>query len=259
MKKTKRKILIIFVIVVLLLSSLFMTACWQSYTGNYPELYTVAINSMLWIYGHSYGADFPMDPEIEVLEKDNYGRVLFRYTERNVGKIAFSSLVIMQQSKDNYVYFYEDINFLSKEIKPRSKDIPKFLEEEIEQFKIANDWNTEIRLEKCVKKEITQKKAEVPIEEEKLESIYSELFLQDVIGLCYLFTYDDYNRFILFAFVSSRQSLDEVATFVFLFQPDLTYSVYEPSDLLNYQEEFAQFKAEHGWNQPLYSGNSVFD
>ena len=53
--------------------------------------------------------------------------------------------------------------------------VNEFTNEEIEQLKLANDWNKPLNLEKCVKKELTTKKLDVP-HEKKIEKIIEKDF-----------------------------------------------------------------------------------
>ena len=66
-------------VLLLVLTLLILTGCYSGYSGEHTDLYTVAINSILWTFGHSFGADFPMNSEIEIIEQDQYGRTLFTY------------------------------------------------------------------------------------------------------------------------------------------------------------------------------------
>ncbi|MDE6661571.1 MAG: hypothetical protein K2J93_07095, partial [Anaeroplasmataceae bacterium] len=69
---------------------------YKEYTGEHPHLYTEAINSLLWTYGHSTAADKFCNSEIEIIEEDEFGRVLFEYNEKYyIGDLVFSSLLIM--------------------------------------------------------------------------------------------------------------------------------------------------------------------
>ena len=69
-------------IVCLLVVALLFSGCRYEYRGEYLDLYTVAINSVLWTFGASPQTDFAGDPLIEIMEEDDFGRVLFRYTEK---------------------------------------------------------------------------------------------------------------------------------------------------------------------------------
>lgn len=100
----------------LVLTLLILTGCYSGYSGEHIDLYTVAINSLLWTNGWSMGYEARIDSEITILEQDSYGRVLFEYSESLFASgVSFSSIVVMQNCSDNFVYYYEDINFVSKE------------------------------------------------------------------------------------------------------------------------------------------------
>ena len=75
--------LYIFILICFVIIGLVFNGCtYKEYKGEYPDLYTVAINSILWNNGHSYGADKAVDSNIEVIETDEYGRILFSYYEK---------------------------------------------------------------------------------------------------------------------------------------------------------------------------------
>lgn len=51
---------------------LFLNSCsYNGYSGGYSDLYTVAVNSVLWLNGYSWGADFECDPQIEKIDEDS--------------------------------------------------------------------------------------------------------------------------------------------------------------------------------------------
>ena len=89
-------------IVTLSLLNLFILLCitgckYKGYSGDYPNLYTVAINSVLWNNGHSFSADKYADSKIEIIDEDKYGRIMFTYYEKYYAgaDISFSALKIL--------------------------------------------------------------------------------------------------------------------------------------------------------------------
>ena len=75
------------------------------YVGDYPELFSVAVSSVLGM-----GSDLSWEhPGITILEEDDYGRILFDYSE---GSAISSSRLIMQKAENGYVYFYPHYNFI---------------------------------------------------------------------------------------------------------------------------------------------------
>ena len=234
-------------IILILITAMLLTSCFgeYEYSGDYPELFSVSINSLLWTMGQSYGADFVCDPEIKIIEQDQYGRILFEYEEAYFGDLEFKSLLIMQHSDENRVYYYEDINFISKEI-----DGPNvvFDAEDIEALKLNNDWGKEVNLEKCVKKEISQSKEDPPVEEAKFDEIFSD-YEGYSFNRTYLSTQDEYGRYLC----HSRIRITNGDTYsekyvVVLFQTDLSYLIMEPSSILEYQNELKEFKELNNWN-----------
>ena len=76
---------------------------------------------------------------IRTIETDMQGRKLFAYeTTNSILHKTTEVYVIMQKSDKNYVYFYEDENYL----------FDTSSSEEIEAFKTRNDWNLELQPEK---------------------------------------------------------------------------------------------------------------
>ena len=120
------------------------------YEGEHPNLYTVAVNNVFGAWGYMSNGEAVYDPDIEVIEKDSYGRVLFFYDER----FSFgTALVIMQASDENEVSYYLDhcyYPYMYSEDSPYDatyRDL--FTEKEISDLKKLNDWNKPINGEKC--------------------------------------------------------------------------------------------------------------
>ena len=243
---------------------LSLASCTYKYKGDDVDLFTTAIHSILWTEGCSSGHEWKTDPIITVIDKDQYGRVLFRYTEdvkqRNVQ--PFSSLVILQSSTEDFVYYYENINYIVKAKEGFfHEDEAIFFDNEIQLLKNANDWNEPIDLNKCVKKTIVKHRPQsLPIEESEMEAIcetkvlalYNNYDTHDY--RFFNFTQDEYGREIWFGIVHPYNNHEdwenlEAVFLVFLFQKDLSYAVTELPQF-DYQEQFIQFKAENGWNFP---------
>ena len=145
-------------LLLLMFTLLFLTGCtYKGYSGDNSDLYTVAINSVLWNNGHSFSADQYANPQIEIIEEDAYGRTMFMYYEKYYAgaDMSFSALIICQSSNGNEVLYYENVNYIIKEQALYTQNLTEFENEEIEQLKAANDWNKEIDLDKCIRKEIT--------------------------------------------------------------------------------------------------------
>ncbi len=247
-----------FLTVTILIISLLLVSCVNpinksenvySYSGERKELYTVAISSLLWNKGVSSQADRVCDPDIKIIDEDGYGRILFEYTERSfTSDVAFSSMIIMQHSTESHVYYYEDINFISKEKVSHSNVKVEFDVTAVEYLKEANDWNKELNLEKCTVKDISNTKKQISIEKSKLKDIFSTYdgyYSNSIL----LLTKDDYGRAICYGWYTTLENnTTQNHYIVILFQEDLSYSIFAPNSMYDYQEEFKEFKKANHWN-----------
>ena len=132
------------------------------YRGEHPELFTVAVNNVFASCGTSSNGEARFDPGIEVLETDDYGRVLFFYLE-TLNEYS-PSLLILQKSDEETASYYRDMCCISiyGDTYELSKD--SFSEAEIEALKAANDWNQPINDSKCVSTPIVKHKPEGSLE-----------------------------------------------------------------------------------------------
>lgn len=158
-------------ILVCCLSTITFSGCsYKGYTGEYPELFTVAINCIPDAEGYLV-SETQHQPVVMLIEKDEYGRKMFCYIE----KIFICNLIICQFADEENAYYYAECNYFSKEIfdniwggdyqlkvyansQPATIDNPlnDFTDEEIEELKQKNDWGQELDLEKCEKAPIVR-------------------------------------------------------------------------------------------------------
>jgi hypothetical protein len=260
-----QKNLIISISLVSLLCTL--TGCrYKGYQGEYPALYTEAVNTLLAMSGvHSHG-----DAIIKVVEEDPYGRILFSYFDDTYISEEYPEsfcYLICQKIDESYVYFYTDNNFIiDKQI---TADAP-FSEEEIELLKTWNDWGEKINEQKLVKYEISRffPRPKVQIEEEVFEELFLNL-AKDEIPLesgTTVFTYpnhltsDTYDRslyYVLRDHVIYTDKNREVTTYryVLMLNPDGSYDeatcLIPIYDFYNYQDLLREFKEINGWNMPF--------
>jgi len=240
-----------FKIILLIFSVSFLVSCVFSrefeYSGSYPELYSVAINSMLDIRGVQVvgGLNGIINPNISVLEEDDYGRILFSYNEGGIA--SSSSRLILQKVEGNYAYFYPHYNFF---LIPRNPD-RRFENRNIEILKEANSWNQEMSdSSKFVRARIVHRKEEGSVSDDKLVEVYKLIIpetrlntRQMVSNMIFLRT-DSYGRAIY--------SIGEI---VVLFQPDhsldIEIGLLEITDRFNYQTELRLFMEANGWDTPF--------
>lgn len=236
---------------------LFNGCKFRGYFGEYTDLYTVAINSILWNNGHSFGADKEMAPEIEVIEQDRYGRTLFMYYEKYYGcysdaTLTFSTLLIMQHSSKEFAYYYEDYNYVILG-QDRYEPLREFAEEDLEYLKLLNDWDNALDLDKCVRKEIINNKLQISEDSSIVQKVKEKFELQpdDNFIIDHL-TSDINGHSIVYGArgvsVDGERMSDYFVAFVQSEGDDIQrMEFFEPSDLFDYRDEFIEFKKQNGW------------
>ncbi len=149
---------------------------YKGYTGDYPELYTVALYSIPPVYGSMMIYEIIIEPVVCYLEEDEYGRVLFCYAEDWSGTTELDDgggvyLVICQGHDSEYAYYYSGANYICSQLcegnmveeygyakPPEIKDpYNDFTEEQIAKLKEENDWGKELDLDKCTKAKICRR------------------------------------------------------------------------------------------------------
>lgn len=238
---------------ILLIFTMILTSCgYNKYSCNYSDLYSVAINSLLWINGYSWKTDFKCNPSIEIIDHDSYGRTIFTYYEKYYKgfDMSFSSLIVCQDSNEKEVFYYEDINYIVKEQVLYSHNIEKFSDIEIEYLKLINDWNKEINYKKCVRKEITNSKPKI-LGEKKLEKQISETFElangEYSLFMDFLTTNSNNSMYLIYGYI--RKTEEEKIYFVGLVEKNdvLKLSTIVLSNVYNYTTEFVEFKRLNNW------------
>lgn len=170
MKSISRKIFAVIALICIMLGILCLTSCgYWGYDGAHIELYTVAVNNVFGISGYTSNGEISYDPDIDVIYKDDYGRILFFYDEcYGVGNDYGMAFAVMQKSDDKYVYYYQDAcyvphfdeNYHGEKTEDRVATALKISEKAIEELKERNDWNKELKLDKCTRARIVEEKPE---------------------------------------------------------------------------------------------------
>ena len=235
-------------LLLLLIPILFLVACNNNeftYTGNYPDLYSVALNSVLGLEGFELSSP-ARQPRISLLEEDDYGRRLFSYSEAST-IVAF---LIIQKSDDVYAYFYPHYNFVIGSRNPWA-----FIDEDYENVKAlkeANNWNREMSdTYEFVRVRISRQREVGSISNEKLIEVFYYLFPHIALDrpenirsrMFYLRT-DSYGR-----------SIYSTGTGAVLFQPnhlfDSETGIFIFEERHNYQANLRLFMEANGWDTPF--------
>ena len=241
------------ILMILLIFTTILTSCgYSGYSGNRSDLYSVASNSVLWLNGYSWGADYECDPQIEIIEEDIFGRTMFIYYEKyyNGADISFSTLIICQDSNEKEVFFYEDINYIIKEQKLYSQNIENFNDGEIAYLKLINDWNKEINYDKCVRKDISKSKQKIPNEKEIHNLLVKKFTLGDgrySLFMDYLTNNKEESKYIVYGYISKSEEGN--ICFIGLVEKDdfVKLNIIVPSNIYDYKNEFIQFKQTNQW------------
>ena len=237
---------------------IFLSSCeWKEYSGDYSDLYTVALNSVLWTKGWSGGACYVFDPQIEKIDEDSYGRVVFFYHEEYYkgGDITFAALVICQASDKDVVFYYEDVCHIVKKQPRIVQDVNEVFDaEEIDYLKSINDWNKELDYEKCVRKTIIKNKPKIPDKKELEKQIMNEFNLTDeqcFVFMDYLTSNSDGSKFLIYGEIWMRVKGVDNICFVGLVEKEndsiTKLNTFVPSDVYDYKAEFAEFKRANNW------------
>ena len=221
------------------------------YSGNDVALYTEAIYSILGAKGFEHTSHGLTNPDVSILEEDTYGRILFCYYEGSVMEDMRIFLLISQRTEDGFVYYYPDYNFLilNKEdlIQDGIVDRSWWEIDQVEELKVANDWDQEIDLNKCIKQIVTRKKEDPLSKRERndlYEAIYGEYDTDAYIHINYS-SMDDEGKCLYLARNTSCTPTD----FKMLIVDGDAYYSKKINNLTAYQEELAAFKREHNWKK----------
>lgn len=242
-------------ITLLIVLSIVLTACtYEEYGGDFSNLYTVAINSVLWLNGYSWSADFVCDPQIEIIDIDEFGRTIFTYHEKHYkgSDLSFTALIVSQGSNEREVFYYEDINFIIKKQPLPAQNVEMFSDEEIECLKSINDWNQQIKHDKCVKKEITKSKSQIPHEQEIKKQIEEEFDFADnkyLLFMDYMINDSTDSKFIIYGYVWKSET-DGIYFIGLVETENNTFKKLNmlcPIDVYNYNAEFIEFKNANNW------------
>ncbi|MDR2546285.1 MAG: hypothetical protein LBC96_02085 [Lachnospiraceae bacterium] len=248
----KKTFLLLFLLMCLVFSG--CTGCGPSiYYGDYPELYSIVISSVISADG--YGEHY-VSREITILDEDDFGRKLFSYREVP-SRLQGSSLHISQASDEQFAYFYPHFNFILS-----STD--EFDEEEVLELRRRNDWGKEIDLSQCVKVRITDHKGNGPLTQDETRRFHE--WIQGDIAIVrptiIYFISDMYGRSLYLGLGKERARFDKEGNMsiqkidaMMMFNPNGSYNRdtgwFELDDMWNYQEKLKQFMEMNNWNQPL--------
>lgn len=250
--------LVLLLVCVFLLQACLAWGAPVTYEGKNVDLYSEAIHSLLGIASYGFSG-------ILILEEDEYGRKLFTASLRDGyydGQLA--CIFISQKSDDQYVYYYEDINYEIKK-QPRGSSFTKeavyerFSSEEIELLKKRNDWEKEKRSKELFKAPIAGNKFYLSnvVSENTMTELRDSLgFLSSAWGYVPL-CQDGYEN-TLMLLSGNREGEPQGDNFnhfyAVLFSAEgklkSDNAVMEVTDIWDYRDQMIAFKEANGWNKP---------
>lgn len=261
-----------FVLIFTLLISAFLFAgcTYRGYKGEQPELYSVAWASIPTLSGFRSNGEALYDAVVEVLETDDYGRILFSYSEDVRDYDGFGCyILIMQRTDGEKAYYYSDDCYIYMDYE-NSNVLIDVDSSEIEDLKALNDWNEPIDESKCEVTDIIRKKPEGDI---KVNNSYFEEIVREYhegsgryihpknssfVDYYRFGISDDYGREIYVVFTSFEEFTEKTEinyeyVFLIVVNPDKSYdsaNVIILNDIANPRDETKQLKAKAGWNIP---------
>ena len=258
------------VLITVMLTTILLASCagrrgQEDYRGEYPELFSVAINSLLGAKGY-WTSEIRHEAGVSPFGEDIYGRIIFSYWE-NSG-VSTNTLLVMQKSDEEYAYFYPNINFISAPLEYLIRHYDEngrfyrasFPGEMIEELKKLNDWGLPLEPERMVSVEVVRTKRSGPFGRNELRDAY-RFALGDYAHNRHVhytfFRTDEFGRSIyLFSRWPSMVASTDNRHSIVLFQPDGTFDenigVMHLTDFFNYQSQLAGFKDLNDWNMPIY-------
>ena len=269
---TKRIIALILMIFTVIVCS-GCSACTYRYEGNHIDLYTVAVHNVFGADGFLKNGDL-YDPSIEVIETDEYGRVMFFYHEQQ-NKFSIA-LLIMQKSENGFAYYYQDtccVAYYTGNIITGEQDYRNlFTDDQVQVLKDINDWNRPLDLEKCTKTEFVDQKPDGTLgltEDDYDKAIKSYAAKTGYRGDDSIFRYagycntDKYGRELYYVYGVGRdvegigvspESKTQYFELAMIFNPDKSCpeeNIYEiDATTENINEALKLLKKRCGWNNP---------
>lgn len=226
-----------FKLIYLLSIFIFLVACEpREYRGDEVGIWTEAVYSILGVEG--LGTD-----GVEVIEVDNYGRKLYSFND-SVNFNGIGNYILISQMEDNeYIYYYDNFNFLPI--------IDRYYSEtKVYELKESNDWNKDMNISKCIKQRKKREKKKSQINDSVIKTVFKTLSGIDTDYFPRLYDIDFENKH-LFCLTEYGGGYTNIETYVIIIKLDGSYenenSLIKIDDIYNYNEQLAEFKRLNNW------------
>lgn len=224
-----------------------MVGCYQKGTvkdtGLYEPYRIADINIPLADKLHTYQFD-----RVSELERDGYGRGYFSYKTYSVQIHADVEIHIISQSlQEDAVLYYPDTCYMI-----RLEDGVPFTQEQIDQFKLLNDWDLPLKEEKTYSVSYSEWYRDIVNEEDICDAVRRYLKLDASYGVLYNgLEMKNGNEQLLFVQVFPRDESSKrsgAGTYYLMIYNDIMYRPIVMSqqveDPMNCQEQIICFRGE---------------
>ena len=261
-------------LILLFIAVTSLTGCFRfyGYKGAHPDMFSLVLANCPQTRGYWSDGEIWGDPEIEVIERDSFGRVLFYYTEEHYYKEKKGVYLAVMQSSDGECvsYYSEDCYiYVLAEVKDEGY---VFDDDTVSALKEINDWEHPIDEAKCSRTDIVEKRREGGVDdgddgpfEEIIEHFYDRTGRAlhprntSVVYDTRFVAADSFGRelYIIYSNVSDYTDKYEIYyqyKFLVVLMPD--GSCYEDTvvlleDSFNSQSEAKLIKQKNNWNKPI--------
>ena len=192
------------------------------------------------------------EADIEIIEVDSYGRILFRYYSPNFISSEKNGVVIICQKVENeYIYYYEDLCYSF------SVDC-----EDYSKIKEVNDWNNPLDVTKMTKRQTAISfdlflMPPTTVDYSTVQDLCCKQFnitQEDIIKLC-LDDVDIHGNTIYYCEIKTDGNILRAVMFVST-NYECDYFVFDNLEKLSI-EKFSAFKESNGWNKPKTENGSM--
>ena len=178
----------------------------------------------------------------EVLEEDDYGRILFSMTDHCIfSGDDETATVIMQKYDRHYVYFYEDICYTLDSFS-----------ETIDELKARNDWGSPLNEEKMSRRKVEYTmdnclRLDHKSDFSKIKASLEKALEKDGASIVDCSISDFNGAQILYVIVVETEAKEKECYYSIVDDGSYKIEYWKIENLFDYREELVAFKQSCGW------------
>lgn len=232
-------------LLILILCMMPLCGC-RVYDGKDHDLYQQIKSNVLCTNTEHPGQSILL----EIMDEDRYGRRLFQYFMYVTDLCEYkqvSVIAVSQKTESDWVYYYEDINFIMAET---FEEIDK---DQIETLKKENGWNQPLETQKMSRRKLYASHIHI---DNVLLKFRDEIVTEpgSELGASFSDT-DGVGKVLYYCIVYDMDRNDDIhideRTYIAIINEDGTYDadtwIAELEDLYGYQEQLHALKLANGW------------